>query len=412
MQFVRPYLGRTLFGLFCFVAIHSAHYAQGADPFTQSGTLVIIGGGLRFDNEAVWSRIVTAAGGQGAGIAVLPFASGNPERSGKLHAEVLKKYGADAFVVAGHDEELISKVSKAGGVFFTGGDQARIVSALTTAERERTPLLDAIWNVYQKGGVIAGTSAGAAVTSRIMYRRADSVLRTLTNGVRMGHEVDHGLGFMHPEWFVDQHAIVRGRFGRDLVAMLEHNIPYGLAVDEDTAIVVPPASDDGDHVAQVIGYRGVLLLDMSKATRDTTYSAFNVKHVKLSYLDQGDRVNLRTQQVTPSPAKLADDCIDPWSASFEPEEYEQPLFSNDILGNSALVDMMCKLIQGKDKEAIGMAYDGGTAKSKNVSGFEFRLYREPGSVAYSTGAFGGESLTVLNIHLDVRPVTVAGPLYR
>ena len=56
-------------------------------------------------------------------------------------------------------------------IFFTGGDQKRITKALRNEDGENTPLLEAIWEVYNEGGVIAGTSAGAAVLSRVMFSR-------------------------------------------------------------------------------------------------------------------------------------------------------------------------------------------------------------------------------------------------
>ena len=65
-----------------------------------------------------------------------------------------------------------------------------------------------------RGGVVAGSSAGAAVMSRMMFREARSVLRTLENGVQMGKELAPGLGFLDPSWFVDQHCLARGRFAR------------------------------------------------------------------------------------------------------------------------------------------------------------------------------------------------------
>ena len=63
------------------------------------GSLVIIGGALRIDNDAVWKRIVLLAGGHGAKIAVIPAASGKPANAGKLTADTLNRYGADAFVI-------------------------------------------------------------------------------------------------------------------------------------------------------------------------------------------------------------------------------------------------------------------------------------------------------------------------
>ena len=57
--------------------------------------------------------------------------------------------------------------------------------------------------------------------------------------------------------------------------------------------------------------------------------------------------------------------------------------------------------------SVGAKADGG-----EPLGFEFRLYKGPDTVGWFTGAFGGEDYTVVNVHLDVRPVRVASPLYR
>ena len=89
-----------------------------------------------------------------------------------------------------------------------------------------------------------------------------------------------------------------------------------------------------------------------------------------------------------------------------------PLWTNDILGNSTVADMLVRLIQGRKDEAIGLAFDGAAARLQSTPGFEFRFYRGADSAGWSTGAFGGETYTVTNIRLDVRPVQIAGPLYK
>ena len=48
----------------------SASHAADKEPVAPKGSLVIIGGALRADNDAVWERIVQLAGGKGARIAV------------------------------------------------------------------------------------------------------------------------------------------------------------------------------------------------------------------------------------------------------------------------------------------------------------------------------------------------------
>jgi cyanophycinase len=383
------------------------------------GSLVIGGGAIRFDDLRVWSKIVELAGGPGAKIAIFPTASGNPRATGKRLIETFRKAGADAFVVpvavknidvdyreAVNDPKLIEQVRKAGGVYFTGGEQDRILKALRTPDGQNTPLLEAVWDVYRRGGVVAGSSAGAAVMSRVMYRDAEFVLPTLQRGVTMGKEIAPGLGFIGPSWFVEQHCLTRGRFARALVVMHSQGFKYGIGVDENTALVI-----HGGRELEVIGYRGAIVLDMSQTTSDPQVKAFNLKNVRISYLDRGDSVDLETLAITPSPEKEDGQKIDPNGPDFKPL-HDRVLFSNDILGNTTLIDLLTKLINNKQSEAIGLAFDGLFAKTHAAQGFEFRFYREADSVGWVTEAFGGEDFTVSNIHLDVQPIDVVASFYK
>ncbi|MFO0870918.1 MAG: cyanophycinase [Pirellulales bacterium] len=384
---------------------------------SRRGSLVIMGGSERFDNRVIWSEIVRRAGGDGSRIAVFPTASGAPVVDGEDVVRILNEEGADAFLVplamrgfdndyreVARDPQLVDSVRQSQGVFFVGGEQARIRQALVTPEGDNTPLLEAIWDVYREGGVVAGTSAGAAVMSRIMYRSAQSVLNTMLNGVTMGREIDYGLGFLDADWFVDQHCLVRGRFARALVAMHKQGFGFGFGVDEDTALIV-----DGDD-ARVIGYRGVLVFDLSDASTDPDQPAFHLRNVRLSYLDRGDAINLRTLRIEPSPEKQAGRRIDPRAPEFRPRFRTRPVF-NDILGNMAVYDLMVRLIDNRGDEGLGLAFDGAAALAGPTRGFEFRFYRGADSVGWHTEAFGGDDYTVANIHVDITPVQLVGPLY-
>jgi cyanophycinase len=385
-----------------------------ADPADEGGpprgTLVIAGGALRFDNSAVWTRIVDAAGGKGSTVVVLPLASRSPQRAGNLAAEALRNYGADAVVApAQPDEEFIQKVAAAGGVYFTGGEQRRIVEALVAADGKPTPLLSAVWQVYRRGGVVAGTSAGAAVMSRVMFKSPRWVLHVLLNGVQMGREIDRGLGFLDGQWFIDQHAITRGRFARTVVAMKDQGFKLGLGIDENTAVVVRRPERKQDAVAEVIGYRGALLLDLTEAESNGEVAEFNVRNVKVSYLDRGDAINLRTREVTPSPEKRAGRKLEPQFVE-EPSEPERPLFFNDILANSTVLDLLCLLAESKRRnEATGLAFDGPTSQKENAKGFEFKFYRAKDTTGWYTSVWGDEAYTVLNVRLDIRPIRMSGP---
>jgi cyanophycinase len=390
------------------------------------GALLMAGGGLRYDNADVWSRFVKLAGdyARESGepeatrprIAVFPTAAFYPQQSGARLVAAFQKYGADAFVVpiaienftvdvreAVRDPEIVAQIKAAHGVFFSGGQQARIIDALHTADGGQTLALKAIWHIYREGGVVGGTSAGAAAMSRVMCRAVESQLSILEKGVTLGKETGAGLGFLDQNWFVDQHFIVRGRFARALAVTRHHGLRHGLGVDENTALLVHHGE------TEIIGYRGAIFLDLSEAQHDPKIEGFNVKNVRLSYLDRGDRLDMQTLALTPSHEKQSEPAIDPNSAAFAPD-HDEPIFTTDILGNSALLDVMRRLMNNRQSQATGLAFDGSAAGRGPVPAFEFRLYRDKDTRAWPPGA--GEDFTISNIHLDVRRVELAGLSYK
>ena len=221
--------------LLCAIA---AHAAQG--PAVPHGYAVPIGGALGYDNDAVWSRLVALSGGDGARWVVFATASGDPAATGERIAGTLRRHGAVATVIpvaprladvdlasAVRDPRWLEAVREARGVFFSGGAQERIVDTLQP-QGAGTPLLDAIRDVQLRGGVIAGTSAGAAVMSARMFRDAVDPVAVLKGALRDGHETDRGLGFVGPDLFVDQHFLRRGRIARLLPTMTAYGATLGL----------------------------------------------------------------------------------------------------------------------------------------------------------------------------------------
>ena len=395
------------------------------------GALVIIGGALRFENGAIWSKIGELAGGPGATIAIFPTASSNPEESARRVEKRLGQLEIQTYTVPlavrnnqdngfptnfreqAFNEDVIAQVRKANGIYFTGGSQARITEALYTADLQPTPLLEAVWDVYHRGGVIAGTSAGAAMMSETMFAHPPSgTLRALlADQLAEGKELARGLGFLGANWFVDQHCLVRGRFARSVRAMMTARIPYGIGVDEDTAVVVRAQTE-----LEVIGYKGAILMDCSEATHDQAETRFNARNVKLSYLDHGDRLNLKTLTINP-PAPKADAKIDPMSPTFQPGSSRR-LFTADILGNTTVVELMSELLTNRHGEAVGLAFDASLAatpvekeQDAEVSGFEFRLYREKDTCGWYSDERGCDGYTIANVRLDVQPVYVQRAIY-
>ncbi len=135
-----------------------------ADPApAPAGHLLIVGGGPR--PAEVMERFVALAGGPGqARIAIIPTASGNPERAAEsLTAELNGLGAAETIVVhaedpAAADATLAARLEGVTGVWFSGGVQSRVTRAY-----KDTPVEDRLHALYRQGAVLGGTSAGAAI---------------------------------------------------------------------------------------------------------------------------------------------------------------------------------------------------------------------------------------------------------
>jgi len=383
-----------------------------------AGTVIVIGGALKADSDAVWQRIVDEAGGAGAPIAVFPTAAYEPERIAAQIVGALQRCGARAEVIpvapnlpgvdlqaALHDPALIARVAACRAVFFSGGAQELIVDTLQPGG-EATAMLGAIRQVFERGGVIAGTSAGAAVMSRMMFRDAMDSLAVLKGRWRAGQEYDRGLGFLGPELLVDQHFLKRGRIGRLLPALQALGCRLGLGVDENAAVVI-----QGGRL-EVVGGSGAVLLDLGEATRNAALPAFNLQGARLSYLDHGDCHDLVSGVTTPAPHKLAEPRIDPAAAGFQPRVQADRFFL-DILGDGCIRCALTQLLDGPADQVSGLAYRTHHERDDPAPdlGFEFRLRRGPGFVGWRSAARGGDDCTVLQARLDVVPVRVAQPLF-
>jgi cyanophycinase len=221
--------------------------------------LLIVGGAEdRTGPCRVLSAFICRAGGNAARVVVIPAASELPEAVGEEYRTVFLRLGAASVDIldlrardeAKHDAGL-QLIDGASAVFFTGGDQARIVSLLGG-----TPIDTLLHRRVEQGMLLGGTSAGAAVMSGTMIMDGES-LSVRSDSVSVGA----GMEFLHGA-IVDQHFGQRGRIQRLLavVAQFPHNI--GIGIDEDTALFVQ------GHRAMVIGSGSVTVIDAG----DTTFN--------------------------------------------------------------------------------------------------------------------------------------------
>jgi cyanophycinase len=399
------------------VAVPSATPSIATTTTTAMGPAIPIGGALRDDNAAVWTRMIELAGGPGARFVVLGTASGDPEAAARGTIAALTAFGAVGEFLpvapelkgvdnaaAVRDPELIAKVRAANGVFFTGGGQDRIVDTLRPGGVE-SPLLIAIRELQQRGGVVAGTSAGAAIMSRTMFRDPGGVVTLMKGPLRPGQDFDAGLGFAQSDLFVDQHFLRRGRLGRMLALMQANGMKLGLGVEEDSAAVL-----HGDQI-EVLGEGGALFVDLTEATTDPTLGVFNIANARLTYLGQGDRYDLRTHELTPARRKLDGQLINPRAADFKPFYGDAP-YSLDVLAAGVVLQSMVRIVDGKATEARGLAFDPSPdAAEPRDLGFEFRFSRRADTLGWYDPEASADAYTLANLRLDVVPVRVAQPLF-
>ena len=249
----------NLFLLFALGVLFSGctnSYAYMPEEVDGQGTLVIQGGGNRHPD--IVKAIIDNAGGKDSKILVVPFASGYADEVGPEQAKEFADAGcpsADYILCAKEDldkPENMEKLRGVTGIFFSGGDQNRLVAYL-----EGTNFLEAIRRLYAAGAVVAGTSAGAAVMSDIMLTgNATAGNSDDFNYFKEGAvETSKGFGFLK-SIIIDQHFVARKRQVRLMNVLLDNPGYRGIGIDEATAIVVKH-----DNTMTVVGASKVLMYE-------------------------------------------------------------------------------------------------------------------------------------------------------
>ena len=217
------------------------------------GTLVLMGGAIEPPNEAFQSFLRLANAKDGGRVVVLTTASANPEEAARAWRADFRRAGATdvLFPIFGRsgdarDHEIARKIRKANAVFLGGGDQVKLVASLggscTLAE---------IKGLHARGGVIGGTSAGAAALTELTMAGGEID----EEGNLVEQYIGPGLGLLGFETIVDTHFQQRRRLQRLFVVVAQNKELLGLGIDEDTALIVR------GHVGEVLGAGGVTFVD-------------------------------------------------------------------------------------------------------------------------------------------------------
>jgi cyanophycinase len=185
------------------------------------------------------------------------------------------------------EERKVRTLDDAVAVFFTGGDQLKITSQIGD-----TPIFTRIREIYEAGGLIAGTSAGASVMCETMI---------VSGGSEESHKVEDSLklapGFgLINGMIIDQHFSERGRMGRLLGSIAQNPKNLGIGIDEQTAIII-----EREQSFYVLGGGAVYVIDGAGITdsniaEEDTNRTVSMYDMKLHVLSQGDKLDLSTRR--------------------------------------------------------------------------------------------------------------------
>lgn len=226
------------------------------DELSGTGRLLIIGGGEdTCCGAGVLERFVELAGGDDARITLVTSATGIPEEVHAEYERVFRKLGVGCTrelrlrgrsdADSGAAEAVLREAT---GVFFCGGDQARIRALVGSRTNE------VLGERLHDGLVVAGTSAGATALGRTMILGGEGpgvAAATVHTGP--------GLGLL-PKMLIDMHFAARGRLPRLLSAVALNPDHIGVGIDDNTAILVAGRS------FEVLGNGVVTVADAQDAT--------------------------------------------------------------------------------------------------------------------------------------------------
>jgi cyanophycinase len=206
-----------------------------------NGVVIAMGGGN--GTPEIYEKWRSLGGGKNAHVVLIPTANNPGEDIAPVVHGLKQVFGVqDVSVLDTKDRtkadsvEFVAPLKQATFVFIDGGRQWRLADAYlgTRVERE-------LRNVLKRGGVIAGSSAGASILASYLVRGDPSGPEIV---MAKGHE--RGFGFL-PNCAIDQHVSERHREHDLEPVVAAHPNLLGIGIDPNTIIVVQANQIRGDR---------------------------------------------------------------------------------------------------------------------------------------------------------------------
>lgn len=253
----------------------------------EKGTLLVIGGAA---SDIFYEKFMEMVGGADAPIVVIPTAITSDPLSAEDLGRFKQSFSNRGFKnvtvlhtrdrMEANNPEFYQPLENAAGVWFSGGRQWRHADSYLGTKTHK-----AFFDLLHRGGVIAGSSAGATIQGSYLARGD-----TKANTIMMGDH-EEGLGFI-TKVAIDQHLFARNR-QFDLFEILDNRPELlGIGLDENTGIIV-----QGDAFT-VLGESYVVIYDGTRwsAERDSIYQLTKGSR-EFYLLKEGMQYNLRKREV-------------------------------------------------------------------------------------------------------------------
>jgi cyanophycinase-like exopeptidase len=264
------------------------------------GKIMIVGGGTENYND--WSNIPYSWAVENSvnkKVAIIGFSSSSswlPSYFVSLGATYAKNFLINSVAIA-DSQATYDSLMAYDVIFFRGGDQKDYYLTYRNTKTQ-----DAIHDKFNSGGVVAGTSAGLAILSGVVYTAENGTAYSdecLRNIFHSSITLKNDFLNLMPGYIFDSHFVERGRLARMLAFMArwknDHNEDLiGIGVDDMTAFCID-LSDPSNPTGYAYGTAAINIY------RDGEFGHQNNKllcqDVKATQLLHGCSINLNTFEV-------------------------------------------------------------------------------------------------------------------
>lgn len=259
-----------------------------------AGTLVLIGGACEPTGPALGAFLDACRGRDGGKIVGLTTASSEPAEAARDWLSAFGAAGARNVEIPvvdsrekAHDPMVVEMIHSADGIFLGGGDQVHLVKTLSGSPVDR-----ALRDRYLGGGVICGTSAGAAALTETILAGGEPDEYGQMQELHLGP----GFGLVGFRALIDTHFTQRRRLQRLFMVIAQSPEMMGLGIDEDTGMVIR------GHLGEVVGRGSVTFVDGRQVLYDNADECMDgnpltLSHLRVGIVGAGHTFNLREREL-------------------------------------------------------------------------------------------------------------------